>query len=329
MSDFINKSGGLEPREAFSKPIYYVIAGVYALLAVTAISLNTLVFVTFVRDRTLWTPSNRLILSIAVGDWLHAVLAYPLGVIRNASQSWRMSGATCTWYAFITSFLSFGIILHHAAFSIERAIIIHYSETRFAVKRKLNFVIGGLWTFALLWSLFPLFGWSAYVPEGAGVFCSIRWQSSYPRDIAFVACIFLFFFVVPIIAMVTAYYSIYHNMRKMTRNAHVIWGKDAVPTVEAIHAETKTARMAFIMSICFLFAWTPYAVVSLHAIIRMPENISPLVATLPSLFAKTATCYNPVIYFLLYNKFRASLGETLRSLCGRFKKQDSNAMNWL
>ena len=329
MSDFINKSGGLEPEEAFGEPIYNVIAGMYALLAVIAISLNTLVLAVFTRDRTLWTPSNRLILSIAVGDWLHAILAYPLGVVRNSSQSWRMTGATCTWYAFITAFLSFGIILHHAAFSIERAITIHYSEIRLPINRKLNFIIGGLWIFALLWSLFPLFGWSAYVPEGAGVYCSIRWQSSYPRDIVFVGCIFLFFFFVPIVAIVTAYSLIYLDMRKMTHNAHGMWGENATPTVEAIHAEKKTARMAFMMSFCFLFAWTPYAVVSLYAIIRRSKNISPLVATIPSLFAKTSPCYNPVVYFLLSQKFRESLGKTLRSLCRRFVKQESTALDWL
>lgn len=325
MSDLKNKSGELEPGEAFSKPVYYIIGGVYALLAVTGISLNTLVLVVFVRDRSLRTPSNRLILSIAAGDWSHAMLAYPLGIVSNTSQSWRMSGASCTWYAFITCFLSFGVILHHAAFSIERAITINYCQAWISIKGKLNFVIAGLWTFALLWSLCPLFGWSAYVPEGAGVYCSIRWQSSVPRDIAFVACLFVFFFFIPIVAMVTAYSSIYHNMKKLTQNAHGIWGKCAAPTVEAIQAERKTARMAFIMSICFVFSWTPYAVVTLYTIITTPQDISPLVATLPSLFAKTAVCYNPIIYFLFYKKFRDSIGQTLRSLCG----QDAGAVNYL
>ncbi|PFX30819.1 rhodopsin [Stylophora pistillata] len=199
MSDFKNKSKDMDPEEAFSTPIYYVIAAVYAVLTVTAFSLNTLVIWAFVKDRTLRTRSNRLILSIAVGDWLHAVLAYPFGVVRNASQSWRMSGGACT-------------------------------------------------------------------------------------------C----------------------NMRKITLNAHGLWGENAAPTKEAIQAESKIARMAFVMSISFLFAWTPYAVLSLYAIINKPEDITPLVATLPSLFAKTAACYNPVIYFLSYKKFRESLGQTLR-----------------
>lgn len=325
MSDLKNKSEGLEPGEVFSKPVYYVIAGVYALLAVTGISLNTLVIVAFVRDRSLRTSSNRLILSIATGDWLHSLLAYPLGIVSNTSQSRHMVGASCTWYAFITCFLSLGVILHHAAFSIERAITINYCQAWISIKGKINLVISGLWTFALLWSLCPLFGWSAYVPEGAGVYCSVRWQSSDLLDMVFVVCLFFFFFFIPIVAMITAYSSIYHSLKKLTQNAHVIWGKRAAPTVQAIQAEKKTARMAFIMSICFVFAWTPYAVVSLYSIITTPQNISPFVATIPSMFAKTSVCYNPIIYFLLYKKFRDSIGQTLRSSCC----QDSGAVDHL
>ena len=312
MSDLKNKSKEMDPEAAFTMPIHYVIAAVYAVLTVTAFSLNTLVIWAFVKDRTLRTRSNSLILSIAVGDWLHAVLAYPLGVVKNASESWRLSGGACTWYAFITSFLSFGIMLHYATFSIERAITINFSEALFYIERKLGLIIAGLWLFALLWSSFPLFGWSAYVPEGAGVCCSIRWQSSDPLDITFVACIFLFFFFGPVVTMVIAYYSVYNNMKKMTLNAHGLWGENAAPTMEVIQAEGKIGRMAFMMSTCFLFAWTPYAVVSLYAIINQPEDITPLVATLPALFAKTAPCYNPVIYFLSYKKFRESLKRTLR-----------------
>lgn len=324
MSDFKNKSGELQNGDAMSKQAHYVIAVVYALLAITAIILNTLVIFTFIRDRALCTPSNYLILSIAVGDWLHAVLAYPFGIAANASHGWRMDDVNCSWYAFITTFLSFGIMLHHATFAIERAIVINYSVV---VEKKLHVVIIGLWLFALLWSTFPLFGWSAYAPEGASVLCSIHWQSSDPRDIAFIACIFFFFFVGPIVAMVTAYSSIYRNVTKMTQSAHDMWGENAAPTLEAVRAESKTARMAFVMSFCFLFAWTPYAVVSLYAIIKMPEPvISPLVATLPALFSKTASSYNPVIYFLLFKKFRDSLRQTLQplSLCRRFKKEDTS-----
>lgn len=327
MSDKSEEQG---VAESLSEQTHYIIAGAYALLTFTAFSLNTLVLVTFISDRSLRTPSNKLILSVAVGDWLHAVLAYPFGIVANSSQDWRTDNASCSWYAFITALLSFGVMLHHATFAIERAAVIKYSIASLSIERKLRFVIIGLWMFALLWSTFPLFGWSAYAPEGDGLLCSIRWQSSDPGNIAFIACIFVFFYVGPIVIMVTAYYSIYHTVKKMTQNAHDMWGENAAPTLEAVQAESKTARMAFIMSLCFLFAWTPYAMVSLYAVIRVPKPIiSPLVASLPALFAKTAACYNPVIYFLLFKKFRASLRKTLRPLspCGRFTKQDRSNAN--
>ena len=235
-----DKSATPGTTETLSEDAHYTIAAMYALLAVTAISLNTLVLVTFIRDRTLWTPSNKLIISIAIGDWLHAVLAYPLGVVANASQGWRIGNASCSWYAFITTFLSFGIMLHHATFAIERAVVMNYIVDLRSIEGNLYFIIIGIWMFALLWSTFPLFGWSAYSPERASVLCSIRWQSSDPVNIAYIACIFFLFFVSPIATMVMAYTSIYLSVKKMTRNAHNLWGENAAPTLEAVRAESKT-----------------------------------------------------------------------------------------
>lgn len=323
MAAFLQQSRGLEPSEAISAQAHYVIAAVYALLTITAITLNTPVLVTFIRDHTLRTPSNKLILSITGGDWLHAVLVFPIGVVANArNRSLALTGTGCTWYAFITVFLSFGVILHHAAFAIERAVVLKCAITSSILGKNITAVIIALWCFAFIWSCFPLFGWSAYVPGGGQTFCTIYWQSSQSLDIAFIGCIFLLFFVAPIVTMVTAYSTIYRSVKNMTKRAHGVWGKDAVPTQETIRAESKSAHMAFIMSFCFLFAWTPYAVVSLQAVITKPKGISPLVAALPALFAKTATCFNPIVYFFKFKKLRKSVKKTMRTLCVHFIKQE-------
>lgn len=52
MSDLKNKSKEMDPEAAFAMPIHYVIAAVYAVLTVTAFSLNTLVIWAFVRPYT-------------------------------------------------------------------------------------------------------------------------------------------------------------------------------------------------------------------------------------------------------------------------------------
>ena len=318
-----------QATEELSEQVYYAIASVYVVLAVIAFIFNTLVLVVFTKDSSLRSHSNILILSIAIGDWIQAVVAYPLGVIGILSKSWQTTGTTCSCYGFIVAFLSFSTMLHHATFAIERAIVIKFSFS-FSIVNKLKYIIVGLWLFALIWSSLPLIGWSGYAPEGGRSVCSIDWQSSDPSAVAYIWCIFVLFFLAPFITMVASYCSIYRNVKRMTQTAHNIWGECAAPTLEIILAESRTARMACIMSFCFLFAWTPYAAVSLYAIIRAPEPaISPLMATLPALFAKTAPCYNPLIYFLLFKKFRSSLRKVLRPLpiCRRFLRQESSGGN--
>ena len=318
-----------QATEELSEQVYYAIASVYVVLAVIAFIFNTLVLFVFTKDSSLRSHSNILILSIAIGDWIQAVVAYPLGVVGILSKSWQTTGTTCSCYGFIVAFLSFSTMLHHATFAIERAIVIKFSFS-FSIVNKLKYIIVGLWLFALIWSSLPLIGWSGYAPEGGRSVCSIDWQSSDPSAVAYIWCIFVLFFLAPFITMVTAYGSIYRNVKRMTQTAHNIWGEYAAQTLETILAESRTARMACIMSFCFLFAWTPYAAVSLYAIIRAPEPaISPLMATLPALFAKTAPCYNPLIYFLLFKKFRSSLRKVLRPLpiCRRFLRQESSGGN--
>ena len=318
-----------QATEELSEQVYYAIASVYVVLAVIAFIFNTLVLVVFTKDSSLRSHSNILILSIAIGDWIQAVVAYPLGVVGILSKSWQTTGTTCSCYGFIVAFLSFSTMLHHATFAIERAIVIKFSFS-FSIVNKLKYIIFGLWLFALIWSSLPLIGWSGYAPEGGRSVCSIDWQSSDPSAVAYIWCIFVLFFLAPFITMVTAYGSIYRNVKRMTQTAHNIWGECAAPTLETILAESRTARMACIMSFCFLFAWTPYAAVSLYAMIRAPKPaISPLMATLPALFAKTAPCYNPLIYFLLFKKFRSSLRKVLRPLpiCRRFLRQESSGGN--
>ena len=318
-----------QATEELSEQVYYAIASVYVVLAVIAFIFNTLVLVVFTKDSSLRSHSNILILSIAIGDWIQAVVAYPLGVVGILSKSWQTTGTTCSCYGFIVAFLSFGTMLHHATFAIERAIVIKFSFS-FSIVNKLKYIIVGLWLFALIWSSLPLIGWSGYAPEGGRSVCSIDWQSSDPSAVAYIWCIFVLFFLAPFITMVTAYGSIYRNVKRMTQTAHNIWGEYAAQTLETILAESRTARMACIMSFCFLFAWTPYAAVSLYAMIRAPKPaISPLMATLPALFAKTAPCYNPLIYFLLFKKFRSSLRKVLRPLpiCRRFLRQESSGGN--
>nr|QYF06591.1 rhabdomeric opsin [Acutuncus antarcticus] len=57
--------------------------------------------------------------------------------------------------------------------------------------------------------------------------------------------------------------------------------------------EISTAKITFLVVMCWTIAWTPYAMVALIGIAGYSSALSPLAAQLPALFAKTAAVYNP------------------------------------
>jgi len=56
----------------------------------------------------------------------------------------------------------------------------------------------------------------------------------------------------------------------------------------------------------FMVSWTPYSVLALMETFGS-FAISPAVATIPSLFAKTSVVFNPLVYGLLNTQVKTSL----------------------
>ena len=297
---------------AFSPTTYQVIASVYLLIGSVSFLLNSMVLLAFMVNRSLLLPGNLFVVSIAASDWLMSVVANPMGFAANISRAWAFGKSTCTFYAFVTTFLGLGCMLLHTAFAVDRYIAVSRPMKVSLTVKHVLLLIGSLWIFSLFWSVCPLLGWSAYAPEAGNIACSIRWQSSFPTDTSFNICLFVFFYFVPIIVIVTCYTLMFMNLRHMTKNAQRIWGTNAAATLETVMASCKLAKISLVMVVGFFFAWTPYTIVSLYSAFGDPDNISTLLAAVPSLFAKTATMYNPIVYFFSYKTFRESLLKLIR-----------------
>ena len=70
--------------------------------------------------------------------------------------------------------------------------------------------------------------------------------------------------------------------------------------------EIKLVKMVCVIVLMFVIAWTPYAVVTLAAQFgsNIAAYINPYTTSLPALFAKTSSIYNPLIYTLSNKEFR-------------------------
>ena len=70
-------------------------------------------------------------------------------------------------------------------------------------------------------------------------------------------------------------------------------------------------QTSVLMCAGFLFAWMPYAVVSLISAYGNPRNIPIEATVVPVMLAKSSTMCNPIIYFFYHPRHRKAVRESL------------------
>lgn len=275
----------------------------------SGIILNFLVCVLYFVTPKLLNAPNIFILNMAIGDFTYSVVALPLLVTSNARGEWSFGEAGCKAYAFITTFCALGSMMHLAAAAYERYFTLcrlyNDGETQFSRKKAVILSVL-VWCYSLFWSLMPALGWSRYVLEGIGTSCSVDWSSRQQSDVSYTVCLMLACFVLPVAVILLCYYKIYQALRGLSEQALQNWGENNPVTQDTLQAESKMVRITFAITLGFLVAWTPYALVSVVSIIN-PSLVSDVGASIPGYMAKSSACYNPIIYVFMYQKMRSRL----------------------
>lgn len=303
---------------------YTPLSAIYCIIAVVGILLNGSALIVFLKNSHILKRSNFLLLSMTLSDLTINVIATPIGAYANALNWWTLSSYTCYYYAFVTTWLSLSSILHITALAVERWRTIRMKKRQRWSARRLILCISGLWCFALLYSLCPLLGWSSFGPEPGFAGCSVMWYSTSMTSKAYIIGMFILFFFVPIAIITSCFFRIYLEVKVLIKSAKKRWGSGTLPTKHSSKAKIKTIRMSVLMTVAFFVAWTPYAVISLKAFFMAYEG-DPLLNVSASMFAKLSTCYNPIIYFFVYNKFRrAAIQMVLQRQGSRLKSNSSN-----
>lgn len=284
---------------------YNPIVVIYCFIGMSAVFLNGSALVVFLRNTHLLRRPNLILLSMTVCDLMVNVLATPVGAYANAKRWWTLDPSVCNYYGFMTTWLSLNSILHITALAAERWMTIKLKQPSSRSGRTLFIVLCGLWWFALIWSVLPLFGWSSYGPESGFAGCSITWYSRTLAPKVYIAGTFILFFFVPISIIVSSFIKTYLEINRLIQKAAQRWGTEAQQTKRSLKAKIKAARMSVIMTLAFFIAWTPYAVVSMKAVFT-PYHGPPLLSVAAALFAKMSSWYNPIIYFFWYSKFRTA-----------------------
>nr|ABF66146.1 opsin [Tharsalea nivalis] len=301
-------------------PLWHgLLAFVISTICLIASTGNGMVIYIFSTTKSLKTPSNLLVVNLALSDFLIITTMSPPLVVNTYYETWIFGPLACDTYACCGSL--FGCVsiwtMTMIAFDRYNVIVKGIAAKPLTINGALLQILG-IWLFSLAWTITPLFGWGKYAPEGNMCVCGTdyldkSWVHRSYIILYSVACYFapLFLIIYSYWFIIQAVSAHEKAMREQAKKMNVasLRSSDAANT----SAECKLAKVALMTISLWFMAWTPYLIINWAGIFKT-SLISPLVTIWGSIFAKANSLYNPIVYGISHPKYRAALYARFPSL---------------
>ncbi|XP_061098237.1 trace amine-associated receptor 1-like [Conger conger] len=305
-SDFCYESVNRScPKSTYPTVIRITLYILFITIIVLTMCGNLLVIISISHFKQLHTPTNYLILSLAVTDFLLAIVIMPPNMVLTIETCWYFGEVVCKIHLSNDIMLCTASILHLSFISIDRY---------YAVCQPLHYQTK-ITTYTIV--VMIMVSWSVSACVGFGmVFLELNIlgiDDFYYNNVACVGgCILfqtqasssissLFSFYIPGFIMLVIYQKIFHVAQKQARSIHSI-------ACNNIHSENSkmerkaTKTLAIVMGV-FLSCWTPFFVCNI---------IDPIInySIPPAIFEMLVWIYylnstlNPFIYAFFYSWFR-------------------------
>nr|QVK45897.1 G protein-coupled receptor [Proales similis] len=275
--------------------------GLYtAIVFAASLVLNTTLLLIFYHHRSLCSSLNKFVISLTLFNLIGSILEYPPIIWSNFSCGWPFGYAACIFSGFVMYWVGCASIFLMVAISLERYLITSNPLSMQSFKPSTVYMAVAASTLTgLFWALLPLLGWSHYSLEGALTSCSVEWNERNFAVISYNLAMFLFVYFIPLAMIICTNYKLLFMVKDLRRV--LISLKRDREVQRMVRFERKATINSMILIAGFFFSWTPYAIVTLYIAFIDSEGVSPLLATLPALFAKSSMLW-PALYFILFDK---------------------------
>ncbi|KAK2840370.1 hypothetical protein Q5P01_014110 [Channa striata] len=268
-------------------------------LSVLTVTLNLLVIVSISHFRRLHKPTNFLLLSLSVSDFLVGLVTFP-GVILRKTSCWFLGDLICSLYKYITTLTLCSSVGNMVLISVDRYVTIcdpMLYTTRITVGRV------KLWNF-LCWLFSNLYS-TVFVKND--LFQADRYVSCNGKCVFYVDYVVGFVdvvvtFIVPVTVIIVLYLRVFVVAVSQARAITAVTLQHSV-TVTSRKSELKAARTLGILIAVFLMCFCPYYCVSLAG----GNMLKTSYGTFAICFYCFNSCLNPLIYALFYPWFRRAV----------------------
>jgi len=301
-------------------PLWHSILGfVMFVLGIVSMLGNYIVISVFTSTKTLRTPSNLLVVNLALSDFLMFFTMGPPMVYNCLKQTWVLGPLWCQLYAAFGSLFGCVSIWSMTMIAFDRYnVIVKGLSARPMTKSRALAKIAVIWVLALVWTAFPFFGWCRYVPEGNMTACGTDYLDKSWKNRSYIILYALFVYWTPLLSIIYSYTFILKavsahekSMREQAKKMNVASLRSA--EAQNTSTECKLAKVALMTISLWFMAWTPYLIINFTGIMSN-KKISPIATIWGSVFAKANAVYNPIVYAISHPKYQEALSKQYPSL---------------
>ncbi|XP_066533547.1 trace amine-associated receptor 1-like [Hoplias malabaricus] len=286
--------------------LLYILFSISCLLTVIG---NLLVIITVIHFKQLHTPTNYLILSLAVADLLVGGVVMPPSMIRSVETCWYLGNLFCKIHSSLDVTVCTASILNLCIISLDRYYavchpLLYHSKI---TSNTILFMISVCWSISILVGFGMIFLELNILGNQEFYYSNIACKGSCMVFHAKMAGIIfpMLCFYIPALIMLGVYVKILHTAQRQARAIHStnIQTKRAEEKANISRSERKaTKTLAIIMGV-FLSFWVPFF---------LCNSIDPFTGySVPPLLSElflwvgyfNSTC-NPIVYAFFYSWFR-------------------------
>ncbi|XP_070770635.1 trace amine-associated receptor 13c-like [Enoplosus armatus] len=279
--------------------LIHVVLSSISLLTVT---LNLLVIISVSHFRQLHTPTNILLLSLAVSDFLVGLVLMPVEILLKTS-CWFLGDLMCSLYNYVSFIITSASIGDMVLISVDRYVAIcdplHY-PTRITVRR-VKLCVCLCWLCSVLYS-------GLFIKDGLiqlDIHNSCFGECVIVIDYVAGVVDLVLTFIVPVTIIIVLYMRVFAVAVSQARamRSHITAATLQLSVTLTKKSELKAARTLGVLVLVFLICFCPYYGASLAGDSLLSTSYASFVVYL----FYFNSCLNPVIYALFYPWFRKAM----------------------
>lgn len=303
-------------------PLWHSLLGlVIVLLGIVSIAGNGVVVYVFAATKSLRTPSNLMVVNLAISDFFMMLTMMPTMAANCFAETWILGPFMCELYGMWGSLFGCASIWSMVMIAVDRYnVIVKGLAAKPLTHKRSALMCFFVWAYSVGWTLAPFFGWSRYVPEGNMTSCTVDYLTKEWWSKSYVIMYGIAVYFMPLFTIIYSYFFIVKavsdhekQLREQAKRMNVA-SLRANTDQQKTSAEIRLAKIALMTISLWFLAWTPYLTIAWSGIFSNGDYLTPLFTIWGSVFAKANAVYNPIVYGISHPKYRAALHKKIPCL---------------